>query len=66
MSKQEIEQLDYDDALVSLYSVCQQYGVRDVLDSFRSCFPDMFEEIVAQINRLPQKQVAALLMKKVG
>lgn len=57
----EFEQLEYDDALVSLFSVCQQYGVRQVFADFRSAFPEMFTEIEAQINRLPPENRAALL-----
>jgi len=57
----ELEQLEYDDALVQLFSMCQQYGAREVLSDFRNSFPEMFEEILVQINRLPPKQRAALL-----
>jgi hypothetical protein len=61
MSKEQLEQLEYDDAIVSLYSVCQQYGAREVLSSFRDAFPEMFDEILVQINRLPPKPKAFLL-----
>jgi hypothetical protein len=61
MNKKIEEQLDYDDTLIQLYSICQQYGAREVLKDFRQNFPDMFEEVVAQINRLPPTNRAALL-----
>lgn len=62
MSKSEIEQLDYEDVLVSLNSLLEQYGARKVFTDFRDAFPKMYEELVIQINRLPpQGQVAALL-----
>lgn len=62
MSRQELEQLDYDDALILLYSMCQQYGAREVFRDFRQAFPEMFEEVVVQVNRLgPHGRVAALL-----
>lgn len=61
MSKEQLEQLDYDDTLVMLYSVCQQYGAREVLVSFRDAFPEMFDELLVQINRIPPKPKAALL-----
>lgn len=57
-----LEQLEYEDAIVSLNSMCQAYGAREVFKDFRSAYPDMFEEILVQINRLgPQSKVAALL-----
>lgn len=59
--KTEIEQLDYDDALLAFFHVCQQYGARTVLEDFRAQFPDMFGEIVVQLNRAPHEKVAALL-----
>jgi hypothetical protein len=62
MSKKLEEQLDYDDTLVLLFSVCQQYGAREVFKDFRQAFPDMFEEIVVQVNRLgPRDKLPALL-----
>jgi hypothetical protein len=62
MSKEIEEQLDYDDALLAFFSVCQQYGARKVLSDFRSLFPDMYEEVLVQINRLgPYGQIPALL-----
>ena len=60
--KQEIEQLDYEDVLVNLNSLFEQYGCREVLKDFRRSYPHMFEELVIQINRLkPDGQIAALL-----
>jgi hypothetical protein len=61
MSKTEIEQLEYDDALIVLFSVCQQYGAREVFRDFRASFPDMFQEILVQVNRLPPENLPALL-----
>lgn len=57
----EMEQINYDDSLVSLHSVCQQYGARKVLRDFREAFPEMFAEILQQINRLPRDDLPALL-----
>ena len=58
----ELEQLEYEDALVMLNSMCQQYGAREVLKDFREAYPDMFGEVLIQINRLgPDRHVAALL-----
>lgn len=62
----ELEKLEYDDALLALFHVCQQYGARRVLEDFRVQFPDMYREIVAQINRGPQEKVAALLRYDAG
>lgn len=62
MNKELQQQLDYDDALVMLNSMCQQYGAREFLSDFRHNFPDMFEEILVQINRFgPPRKTAALL-----
>ena len=57
----DLEQLDYDDTLILLHSACQQYGAREVFKDFRHNFPEMFEEITIQINRLPPPNRAALL-----
>lgn len=57
-----LERLEYEDALVLLNSMCQQYGAREVLKDFRDAYPDMFQEVLVQITRLdPGKKVAALL-----
>jgi hypothetical protein len=61
MSKQQLEQLEYDDTLVSLHSLCQQYGAREVLKDFREHFPEMFTELLVQINRLTPPPKAVLL-----
>lgn len=62
MSKQELEQLDYEDVLVNLNSIFEQYGVRQAMMDFRDAYPKMFEELGVQIDRLkPKAQVAALL-----
>jgi hypothetical protein len=56
------ENLDYDDTLLQFYTACHQYGVRNVLIDFRRAFPDMFDEVNVQINRLkPERQVPSLL-----
>lgn len=57
----ELEMIEYDDALVMLFSMCQQYGAREVLTDFRESFPDMFDEVLVQINRIPPRAKAALL-----
>lgn len=56
-----LQQLNYDDALLSLYSICQDYGCRRVLEDFRDAFPEMFREIEIQIRRLPPENLPALL-----
>lgn len=62
MSKQELEQLEYEDVLVNLNSLFEQYGCREVCKDFRTCYPAMFDELLIQINRLkPDKQIPALL-----
>jgi hypothetical protein len=60
-NRTELEQLDYDDALLAFFHVCQQYGARRVLEDFRAQFPEMHREIVVQLNRTPPEKVAALL-----
>ena len=60
--KQELEQHEYEDTLVMVNSLFEQYGVRAVLTDFRDHYPKMFEEVVAQVNRIaPTFKVAALL-----
>lgn len=62
MSKHLEEQLDYDNVLLDLFHSCKEYGCRNVLIDFRQAFPDMFEELLIQGNRLkPEKPIAALL-----
>lgn len=61
-SSTELEQLDYEDTLVNLNMLMQQYGCRQAMTDFRDAFPEMFAELVIQINRIPPKdKVAALL-----
>ncbi len=61
MPKQLEEQLDYDDALLQFYTICTQYGCRNVLKDFRQAFPDLFQELSVQLNRLThEKQEPAL------
>jgi hypothetical protein len=60
--KQELEQHEYEDTMVMLNSMCEQYGCRAFMKDFRAGFPAMFEEMHIQINRLkPEGKVAALL-----
>jgi len=61
MNEQEL--LDYNDVMVTLASSMQQYGARRVLADFQSFYPDLFQEMKVQINRFPEKPVAALLRK---
>lgn len=58
----ELEQLEYDDALLAFFHICQQYGARRVLEDFRYSFPEMYRELMAQLNRPQQEKVAALLL----
>jgi hypothetical protein len=59
----EEEQLRYNDLLVDLASLMQQYGARRVMSDFQSHYPAFFQELKVQINRFPEKPVAALLRK---
>lgn len=62
-----MEQLAYEDLLVQLNSQLEQYGVREVMKDFRVAYPNMFEELVLQINRLmPDKKLPALLRPPEG
>lgn len=57
-----MEQIEYEDTLVNLNSILEQYGCRSVLLDFKDAFPHMYNELVVQIGRLPPNgQVAALL-----
>lgn len=59
----EEDQLRYNDVLVDLASMMQQYGVRRVMSDFQAHYPGFFQELKVQINRFPEKPVAALLRK---
>ena len=59
----EEEQLRYNDFMVDFASIIQQYGVRRVMTDFQSHYPAFFDEVKIQINRLPEKPIAALLRK---
>ncbi|CAB4240617.1 hypothetical protein UFOVP39_24 [uncultured Caudovirales phage] len=59
----EEEQLQYNDLLVELASLMQQYGTRRVMMDFQTHYPAFFQEMKVQINRFPEKSVAALLRK---
>lgn len=59
----EIEMLEYNDALVGFVSIVQQHGAQKVLRDFERFYPSFFKEIKIQINRFPEKPVAALLKK---
>ena len=61
--KQELEQHEYEDTLVMLNSIFEQYGVREALKDFRVAFPRMFEELHVQINRLGNDTKVAALLK---
>ena len=60
--QQLLQQLEYDDALLGFYTICQQHGARRVLLDFRENFRDMFQEVVVQANRLgPEDRLPYLL-----
>jgi hypothetical protein len=59
----ELEELEYNDVLVNVISSMTERGVRRVLSDLQTYYPAMFEEIRVQINRFPDKPVAALLRK---
>jgi len=66
-SSREMEQLAYEDVLVQLNSLLEQYGAREVLKDFHVAYPRMFEELSVQLHRLtPDKRVAALLRPSEG
>lgn len=60
----ELEQLDYDDALLGWFTACTQYGVRKILEDFRFSFPDIYDEMVIQINRgNDERKIPILLLR---
>jgi hypothetical protein len=60
----EIEQLDYEDALVLFNSMCEQYGARQFLKSFKDAYPMMFQEVYIQMDRVAnEKKIPALFLK---
>lgn len=59
----EQDQLNYNDFLVELASMIQQYGVRRIMTDFQEHYPAFFQELRVQVNRLPERPVAALLRK---
>ena len=59
----EHELLEYNDVLVDFANLVHRYGVRRVLIDFQTHYPDFLEEVRVQVNRLPQKPIAALLRK---
>jgi hypothetical protein len=60
----ETELLDYNDVLVDFASLIQKYGFRRVLIDFQAAYPDFFEEMKTQANRLPEKPMPVLFKKK--
>ncbi|MDE3022302.1 MAG: hypothetical protein KGI54_10615 [Pseudomonadota bacterium] len=62
MSK-ELEELEYNDVIVNFVSAMNQRGARRVLNDLQTYYPAFFEEMRVQINRFPDKPVAALLKK---
>ena len=59
----EEEVLNYYDMLADFGSAIQQYGARKVMLDFQTHFPDLYEELKAQINRAQKKPMAVLLKK---
>jgi hypothetical protein len=57
----ELQQLEYEDALVTLNSMFEQYGVRQVMQSFRGAYPQMFEEMIVQLARLQADEKIPML-----
>ena len=58
----ELEQLEYDDALVAFNSIIEQFGARQVLLDYKNAYPEQYKELHTQINRnSPPNQIAALL-----
>lgn len=59
----ELDELEYNDAIVSFVSIINQRGAQRVLRDLQIYYPGFFDEIKIQINRFPDKPVAALLRK---
>ena len=62
MSK-ELEALEYNDSIINFVSSMNQKGARRVLNDLQEYYPAFFEELRVQINRFPEKPIAALLRK---
>lgn len=63
MTTKEMDELDLSEGVVDFSILCQKFGVRHVLLTFRQCDSAMYEELKAQINR--GEQIPALLVKRV-
>lgn len=59
----ELDQLEYNDAIVGFVSIINQTGAQKVLRDLQAFYPGFFDELKAQIARFPEKPVAALLRK---
>ncbi len=59
----ELEQLHYNDSMTDLAAAMESVGARKFLRDFKFNYPKHFQEILVQIGRLEQPQVAALLKK---
>lgn len=62
-NNKELNDLEYQDLLVDLAMTFTKNGVHRVLLDFQTHYPDFFQEIKVQVNRLPDKPIAALLRK---
>lgn len=62
----ETEMLEYNDVLCDWNSLVTQYGCRRVLQDFRDFYPEMFNELLVQINRLPTQRQTPWLFKEPG
>ncbi len=60
----ENEQLDYNDVLVSLASTFQHFGVRRVMSDFQAYYPDYYQEMKVQMERMNSRPMPVLLQKK--
>lgn len=63
ISEQELEQMVYEDALVMFNSYMEQKGARRVLQDFKQAFPQMFEEVMVQGDRLISEPRKAALLR---
>ena len=59
----ELEDLDYQDCLVSLASIITQHGAQQVVADFRHHYPSSYAELKHCVNQIPARQVAVLFKK---
>lgn len=58
---EELKQLENNDVIVDFISSMEQRGCRSLLMHIKEEFPNHFQEIQVQMERIKSKQVASLL-----